>query len=62
MYQTLIIVPAMGLQTNAVIHANLVQCFENYYIFFTAHLPSLLVLQMAFTAYMFLFYCTFRQI
>lgn len=62
MCQALIMLPAMDFQTNVLIHANLVQCFENYYMFFTAHLPFLLVLQMSSIAYMLLFYCTCRQI
>lgn len=34
MYQALIMVSAMGFQTNGVIHANPVQFFENYYMEF----------------------------
>lgn len=33
MCQALIMLPAMGFQTNVLIHANLVQCFENYHSF-----------------------------
>lgn len=43
MCQALIMLPAMGFQTNVLIHDNLFQCFENRYVFFTAHLPSLQV-------------------
>ena len=62
MCQVLIMLPAMGFQTNLLIRANLIQCFEKYFMFFTAHLPSLLVLQMSSIAYMLLFYYTCRQI
>lgn len=60
--QALIMIPAMDFQTDVLIHANLVQYFENNYMFFTAHLPSWLLLQMCSIAYTLLFYCTCRQI
>lgn len=34
MYQALMMAPDMGFQTNVLICANLVQCFENYYMGF----------------------------